>query len=113
MAKVAKGKTPASKGVKGTKVTRAFVARLNAFVEARSFYNLYKNQVEEGRAEILAEVGEKPQVLVHNGVEVAIIAQVDKKVFDTKRFMEDHSELWEAYQVVRPEFHIRKATPKK
>lgn len=102
-----KAKATASKVV--TKVTRKFVAKLDEFAETRSLSNLYEKLVKEGRSEILAEVGEQAQSLIHNGVEVAVIAQVDKKVFDAKSFMEDHAELWEAYQVVRPEFHIRKA----
>jgi hypothetical protein len=61
-----------------TKVSKKFVAKLNEFVEVRSMSNLYEKLLKEGRAEIFAEVGETEQVLVHNGVEVAIIAKVVK-----------------------------------
>ena len=111
MAKAITAKTTGSKVV--TKVTKKFVAKLNEFVETRSVYNLYEKLVREGRAEILAEVGEQEQVLIHNGVEVAIITKVVKPDIDRKVLQEKFPEAWLACQTTREEFHIRKATPKK
>ena len=111
----AKGKATTSKVAKseGTKVTRAFVAKLNEFVETRSLLNLYTKAVEEGRTAIFAEVGKEEQVLIHNGVEVAIIAKVVKPDIDRKLLAEKYPEAFAACSITRDEFHIRKATPKK
>lgn len=95
------------------KVTKKFVAKLNEFVEVRSLNNLYEKLVREGRKEIFAEIGEQEQVLVHNGVEVAIITKVVKPDIDRDILREKFPEAWEACQTTRDEFHIRKATPKK
>lgn len=109
-----KAKATASKVAKeGTKVTRAFVAKLNEFVEVRSLFNLYKRQVDEGRKEIFAEIGEKAQTLIHNGVEVAIITKVTKPHLDQELLKEKFPEAYQACMTTRDEFHIRKATPKK
>lgn len=109
-----KAKATASKvAVEGRKVTRAFVAKLNKFVEVRSNANLYNKLVEEGRAEIFAEVGKVEQTLVHNNIEVAIISKVTKPQLDLKKLQEKFPEAYEACLTSRDEFHIRKATPKK
>lgn len=96
-----------------TKVTKKFVTKLNEFVEVRSLNNLYEKLVAEGRTEILAEVGKVEQVLVHNGVEVAIISKVTKPDIDRKLLAEKFPEAFQACSITRDEFHIRKATPKK
>lgn len=111
MANATKAKATGSKVA--TKVSKKFVAKLNEFVEVRSMSNLYEKLLKEGRAEIFAEVGETDQVLVHNGVEVAIIAKVVKPDLDRKMLQEKFPEAWLACQTTREEFHIRKATPKK
>jgi len=111
---MANAKTAKATGSKvATKVSKKFVAKLNEFVEVRSMNNLYKKLVEEGRLEIFAEIGEVEQVLVHNGVEVAIITKVVKPDLDRKMLQEKFPEAWLACQITRDEFHIRKATPKK
>jgi hypothetical protein len=111
----ATGKSVASKATEkvATKVSKKLVAKLNEFVETRSLSNLYKKLVEEGRAEIFAEIGEVEQVLIHNGVEVAIISKVVKPDIDRDILKEKFPEAWEACQTTRNEFHIRKATPKR
>lgn len=111
MAKAITAKATGSKIA--TKVTKKFVAKLNEFVETRSVYNLYEKLVREGRKDIFAEIGEKEQVLIHNGVEVAIIAKVVKPDIDRDILREKFPEAWLACQTTREEFHIRKATPKK
>ncbi len=112
--KMAKAKTAKATGSKvATKVSKKFVAKLNEFVEVRSMSNLYEKLLKEGRAEIFAEVGEAEQVLIHNGVEVAIIAKVVKPDIDRKLLAEKYPEAFQACQITRDEFHIRKATPKK
>lgn len=111
MAKAITAKATGSK--LATKVTKKFVEKLNEFVEVRSLYNLYEKLVREGRKEIFAVVGEKEQVLVHNGVEVAIITKVVKPDIDRDILREKFPEAWQACQTTREEFHIRKATPKK
>lgn len=118
MANAVKAKATGSKVAKTTdkvvtKVTKKFVTKLNEFVEVRSLNNLYEKLVREGRAEIFAEIGEAEQVLVHNGVEVAIIAKVVKPDIDRDILREKFPEAWEACQITRNEFHIRKATPKR
>lgn len=110
-----KAKATASKVAKleGRKVTRDFVAKLNAFVESRSFYNLYKKQVAEGRAEIFAEIGEEAQTLIHNGVKVAVISKVSKPQLDLDKLKEKYPKAYADCLTSRDEFHIRLATPKK
>lgn len=111
----ATGSSVASKATEkvATKVSKKLVAKLNEFVETRSLNNLYEKLVKEGRAEIFAEVGEAEQVLIHNGVEVAIISKVVKPDLNRKLLQEKFPEAWEACQTTREEFHIRKATPKR
>jgi hypothetical protein len=111
MAKATKAQPVGSKT--DTKVTRKFVTKLNEFVEVRSLQNLYKRLVDEGRSEIFAEVGEREQVLTHNGVEVAIITKVTKPDIDRKLLAEKYPEAFSACSITRDEFHIRKATPKR
>lgn len=118
MAKATIAKATGSKVAKTTdkvvtKVSKKFVTKLNQFVEVRSLNNLYEKLVKEGRAEIFAEVGEAEQVLIHNGVEVAIIARVVKPALDQELLKKQFPEAWLACQTTREEFHIRKATPKK
>jgi hypothetical protein len=96
-----------------TKVTKKFVTKLNEFVETRSVYNLYEKLVREGRAEILAEVGEQEQVLIHNGVEVAIITKVEKEKVNLDTLQKRFPEAYKACLEKKPEYHIRKATPNK
>ncbi len=110
MAKAITAKTTGSKLV--TKVTKKFVATLNEFVEVRSLYNLYEKMVADGRSAILAEVGKEEQVLIHNGVEVAIIAKVDKERVNLDTLKEKFPEAYQACLEVKPEYHIRKATPR-
>lgn len=102
-----KAKATASKVV--TKVTRKFVAKLDEFAETRSLSNLYEKLVKEGRSEILAEVGEEAQSLVHNGVEVAVIAKVTKPFINLDKLKRIDPEAYEACLEYRDEFHIRKA----
>jgi hypothetical protein len=111
MANATKAKATGSKVA--TKVSKKFVAKLNEFVEARAMSNLYEKLLKEGRAEIFAEVGEVEQVLIHNGVEVAIITRVVKPDIDRDLLQKKFPEAWQACQKTREEFHIRKATPKK
>ena len=118
MAKATTAKATGSKVAKATdkvatKVSKKFVAQLNEFVEARSMSNLYKKLVEDGRVKIFAEIGEVEQVLIHNGVEVAIITKVVKPALDQELLKKQFPEAWLACQTTRDEFHIRKATPKK
>jgi len=113
MANATTAKATGSKLAEGRKVSKKFVTKLNEFVEVRSLYNLYKKLVDEGRKEIFAEIGEEAQVLVHNGVEVAIITKVTKPDIDRDILREKFPEAWEACQTTRDEFHIRKATPKR
>jgi hypothetical protein len=95
------------------KVTRNLVTLLNQFVEVRAMSNLYRKQVDDYRDEIFAEVGKVEQTLTHNGVDVAIISKVEKSVLDLDLLKEKYPEAYQASLVKRPEFHIRKATPKK
>lgn len=111
MAKATTAKATGSKVA--TKITKKFLVKLNEFVEVRSMYNLYEKLVREGRAEILAEVGEQEQVLIHNGVEVAIIAKVEKERVNLETLQKKFPEAYQACLEKKPEFHIRKATPKK
>lgn len=118
MAKATTAKATGSKVAKATdkvatKVSKKFLAQLNEFVEVRSLNNLYEKLVREGRKEIFAVIGEKEQVLVHNGVEVALITKVVKPDIDRDILREQFPEAWLACQTTRDEFHIRKATPKK
>lgn len=111
MAKATTAKATGSKVA--TKVSKKFVAKLNEFVEVRAMNNLYEKLVREGRLEILAEVGEQEQVLIHNGVEVAIIAKVEKEKVNLETLQKRFPEAYKACLEKKPEFHIRKATPKK
>lgn len=111
MTKVTKAQPVGSKT--DTKVTRKFVTKLNEFVEVRSLQNLYKKLADEGRAEIFNEVGEAEQVLIHNGVRVAIISKVTKPDIDKKLLAEKYPEAFAACSITRDEFHIKTATPTK
>ncbi len=111
MAKATTAKATGSKVA--TKITKKFLAKLNEFVEVRSMYNLYDKLVREGRLEILSAVGEKEQVLIHNGVEVAIITKVEKERVNLETLQKRFPEQYQACLEKKPEYHIRKATPKK
>lgn len=105
---VATGTQTATKVV--TKVSRKLVAKLNELTEVRSLANLYNKELAKARSEVFAEIGEKAQVLIHNGVEVAVIAEVVKPAFNLDLLKEKFPEAYEACSGERSEFHIRKAT---
>ena len=111
MAKATKASSVGSKTE--TKVTRKFVTKLNEFVETRSLSNLYKRLVDEGRAGIFAEIGEKPQDLLHNGVKVATISKISKPFVNVEKLKKVAPEAYEACLEYRDEFHIKTATPTK
>lgn len=99
--------TPATKVVK---VTKKFVAMLDELKDVRAIANSASKRVDELRKEIFGVVGEQAQTLIHNGVEVAVIAEQSKEAVDMDLLKTKFPEVYEACLVTKKQYPIRSVT---
>ena len=95
------------------KVSRKFVAMLDELKDVRATYNEADKRIAELRKDIFAEVGEQAQTLVHNGVEVAVIASQTKEVVDMELLKTNYPEVYQACLVSKTQYPIRAVTRSK
>lgn len=107
MTKVISQATPTPEVVK---VSKKFVAMLDELKDVRATANLADKRVNELRKEIFAVVGERAQTLIHNGVEVAVIAEQSKEAVNMELLKTKFPEVYEACLETKKQYPIRSVT---
>jgi hypothetical protein len=110
MTQVISQATQATPVAQVVKVTKKFVAMLDELKDVRAIANSATKRVDELRKEIFAVVSEQAQTLIHNGVEVAVIAEQSKESVDMDLLKTKFPEVYEACLVTKKQYPIRSVT---
>jgi hypothetical protein len=110
MTKVISQATQATPAPKVVKVTKKFVAMLDELKDVRAIANSANKRVDELRKEIFGVVGEQAQTLIHNGVEVAVIAEQSKEAVNMELLKTKFPEVYEACLETKKQYPIRSVT---
>jgi hypothetical protein len=88
------------------KVSKVLVAKVNEMAHLRTEIARLEKLAKSLRAEVLAEVGENPVVLIHNNIKVAKLSVVFTERADLDALRTDFVEVWNAVKYDSPAVKI-------